>query len=110
VQIDRTERVAIDPALLPADAVFKGYDRVVVQNLVLRTDTVAFELAVWYSPSEHTSYRARRPAGYDDGTYAADLRALVVELAYRGGMSETKIHELLEAHGIVIAAGRSRRC
>jgi Transposase IS66 family len=105
VQIDRTERVAIDPATLPADAVFKGYERVVVQNLVLRTDTVAFELAVWYSPAERRSYRARRPAGYDDGAFAADLRALVLELAYRGGMSATKIHELLEAHEIEISAG-----
>lgn len=105
VRIDRTERVAVDPAILPADAVFKGYETVVVQNLVLRTDTVAFELETWYSPSERRSYRARRPVGYDDGTFAADLRALVLELAYRGGMSETKIHELLAAHGIAISAG-----
>lgn len=105
VRIDRTERVAVDPALLPADAEFKGYERVVVQNLVLRTDTVAFELAVWYSASEQRSYRARRPVGYDDGTYAADLRELVLDLAYGGGMSESKIHELVEARGIVISAG-----
>jgi Transposase IS66 family len=105
LQIDRTERVAVDPALLPADAEFKGYERVVVQNLVLRTDTVAFELAVWYSPSERRSYRAPRPVGYDDGTYAADLRGLVLDLAYGGGMSERKIHELVEARGITISAG-----
>jgi len=105
VRIDRAERVAVDPGLLPADAEFKGYETVVVQNLVLRTDTVAFELAVWYSPSERRSYRARRPAGYDDGTYGAELRALVLDLAYRGGMSESKIHELVEARGIEISAG-----
>ena len=106
VRIDRTERVVVDPATLPADAEFKGYGRVVVQNLMLRTDTVAFELlAVWYSPSEQRSYRAPRPAGYDDGAFAADLRGLAVGLAYSGGMSETKIHALLEAHGIVISAG-----
>ena len=105
VQVDRTERVEVDRTTLPADAEFKGYERVVVQNLVLRTDTIAFELAVWYSASERKSYRARRPVGYDAGTFAADLRALVLELAYHGGMSETKIHALLEAHGIVIAAG-----
>ena len=105
VQIDRTERVAVDPALLPVDAEFKGYATVVVQDLVLHTDTVAFELAVWYSPSEHKSYRAQRPVGYDVGTFGPHLRALVLELAYSGGMSETKIHALLEEHGIVIAAG-----
>jgi len=104
VQIDRTERVAVDPATLPADAVLKGYETVVVQDLVLRTDTIAFELAVWYSPSEHRSYRARRPAGYE-GTFGPHLRTVVLTLAYSGGMSETKIHELVEDHGIVISAG-----
>jgi Transposase IS66 family len=105
IRIDRTERVAVDPATLPADAVFKGYERVVVQDLVLRTDTIAFEVAVWYSPSERRSYRAQRPAGHDAGTFGPNLRALVLMLAYSGGMSETKIHALLEEHGIVIAAG-----
>jgi len=104
VQIDRTERVAVDPATLPADAVLKGYERVVVQDLVLHTDTVAFDLAVWYSPSERRSHRAQRPAGYE-GTFGPHLRTLVLTLAYSGGMSETKIHELVEDHGMVISAG-----
>ena len=55
LRIDRTERVAVEPATLPADGVFKGYERVVVPNLVLRTDTVAVELAVWSSASERRS-------------------------------------------------------
>jgi hypothetical protein len=104
VQIDRTERVAVDPATLPPDAVFKGYETVVVQDLVLRTDTVAFEQEVWYSPSERRSYRARRPAGYE-GTFGPHLRALVLTLAYAGGMSEHKILELVQSTGIVISAG-----
>jgi hypothetical protein len=105
IRIDRTERVAVDPATLPADAVFKGYETVVVQNLVLRPDTVAFELEIWYSATERRSYRAQRPAGYDQGTFAADLRALVLGLAYRGGMSERKILELVQSAGIEISAG-----
>jgi hypothetical protein len=104
MRIDRTERVVVDPATLPPDAELKGYERVVVQDLVLRTDTVAFELAVWYSPSERRSYRARRPAGYD-GAFGPHLRTLVVTLAYGGGMSERKILELVEGTGIVISAG-----
>jgi Transposase IS66 family len=105
VRIDRTERVAVDPATLPADAVFKGYETVVVQDLVLHTDTVAFELAVWYSPSERRSYRAQRPVGYDVGTFGPHLRALVLTLAYGGGMSESKILEVVEETGIVLSAG-----
>jgi len=104
VQIDRTERLTVDPTSLPADAVFKGYETVVVQDLVLRTDTVAFEQEVWYSPAERRSYRAQRPAGYT-GTFGPNLRALVLTLAYAGGMSEHKILELIESNGIVISAG-----
>ncbi len=83
---------------------FKGYETVVVQDLVLQTDTVAFEQEVWYSPSERRSYRARRPAGYA-GTFGPNLRALVLTLAYAGGMSEHKILELVRSTGIVISAG-----
>src|SRR5215211_5503397 len=104
LRIDRMERLVVDPAMLPADAVFKGYETVVVQDLVLRTDTIAFELAVWYSPAERRSYRARRPVGYD-GTFGPHLRTLVLTLAYGGGMSERKILELVEGTGIVISAG-----
>jgi Transposase IS66 family len=104
VQIDRTERLTIDPATLPPDAAFKGYETVVVQDLVLRTDTIAFELEVWYSPSARRSYRARRPGGYE-GTFGPHLKALVVTLAYAGGMSETKLLELVQSTGIVISAG-----
>jgi Transposase IS66 family len=104
LRIDRTERVAVDSATLPPDAVFKGYETVVVQDLVLRTDTVAFEQEVWYSPSERRSYRARRPAGYE-GSFGPHLRALVLTLAYAGGMSETKLLELVRSTGIVLSAG-----
>jgi hypothetical protein len=76
----------------------------VVQDLVLRTDTVAFVQEVWYSPAERRSYRARRPAGYE-GTFGPHLKALVLTLAYAGGMSETKILELVQSSGIAISAG-----
>ena len=33
VRIDRTERLTVDPATLPPDAEFKGYETVVVQSL-----------------------------------------------------------------------------
>jgi hypothetical protein len=104
VRIDRTERLRVDPATLPADVVFKGYETVVVQDLVLRTDTVAFEQEVWYSPSTRRSYRAQRPVGYA-GTFGPNLHALVLTLAYAGGMSEQKILELVTSRGIVISAG-----
>jgi len=45
IVIDRTQTVPLDPETLPADAQFKGYERVIIQNLKLLADNVAFERA-----------------------------------------------------------------
>src|SRR6266850_5732954 len=37
IPIDRQQVVTVDPACLPPDAVFKGYEDVVVQDVVFRT-------------------------------------------------------------------------
>jgi hypothetical protein len=55
LRIDREERLELDRATLPADAKFTGYEAVVVQDLVFRTETILFRKAKWYSPSEGKS-------------------------------------------------------
>lgn len=102
--IDRTERLRVERAQLPADAEFKGYQRVVVQDLVLRRDTVCFEKEKWYARSTGSSYLAALPAGYQ-GQFGPGLRALALVLAYGGHMSEAKILEVVRGAGVRISAG-----
>jgi Transposase IS66 family len=104
IPIDRQEFLRVDPALLPPDAQFKGYDEVVVQDLVVRTDNVLFFKEVYYSPAQQRSYRAELPAGYR-GEYGPGIRALAVGLAYSGHMSEAQIHTLFTDVGVLIARG-----
>jgi hypothetical protein len=52
VHIDREQKVPVDRGLLPPDAVFKGYESVVVQDVKITTDNVLFLKEKWYSPSE----------------------------------------------------------
>ena len=52
VRIDREMILEVDRAMLPPDAVFKGYDEVVVEDLLVRTDNVLFRKEVFYSASE----------------------------------------------------------
>src|SRR5437763_2366802 len=59
IPINRTEVLRVDRAILPPDAEFKGYEEVVVQDLVIRTDNVLFHKEVFYSASHGQSYRAR---------------------------------------------------
>ncbi len=105
VHIDRTDTREVDPALLPPDAERKGYAEFVVQDVVLRTDTVLFRCAHWYAASTGRSYQAPLPEGYQgQGHYGPGLKALALQLYYQGQMSEPKILEVLRGVGIVLSA------
>ncbi len=105
LRIDRTELVRVDPAILPPDARFKGYAEVVVQDLIVRADTIRFRKETYYSPTTRQTYRAELPAGYR-GQFGPGLKALVLALAYAGLMSEAAILTLLRSVGVQISAGQ----
>ena len=52
IQIDREVVLKIDREHLPDDAVFKGYEDVVVQDLSIRSDNVQFRKETYYSPGQ----------------------------------------------------------
>src|SRR5215213_7285922 len=56
--IDRTVVLDVDPATLPPDAAFKGYEDVVVQDLRLQVETICFRKAVYSSPSRRRRFSA----------------------------------------------------
>ncbi len=105
LRIDRTEIVRVDPAVLPPDARFTGYAEVVVQDLIVRPDTILFRKETYYSPSARQGYRAGLPAGYR-GQFGPGLKALVLVLACAGQMSEAAILTLLRSVGVQISAGQ----
>ena len=65
IKIDRKEVVKVRAEELPADAQFKGYVDVVVQDIVVKTDNVLFRKEKYYSPSTGKTYLARLPRGYE---------------------------------------------
>jgi hypothetical protein len=105
IEIDREETLVVDQATLPADAQFKGYEPVVVQDLTLKTDNVRFWKEKYYAPSTGKSYLASLPAGYE-GEFGPGLRALIITLYYASEMTEPKIIEFLSHFNISISAGQ----
>jgi hypothetical protein len=105
IPIDREEVLEVDPASLPPDAVFKGYEDVVVQDVIFHTDNVLFHKAKFYSPSQHTTSLASLPEGYH-GQFGPGVKSLVLALYYGAQMSEPKVAELLRNVGIQISAGQ----
>ena len=105
IPIDREQVVAVDPACLPLDAVFKGYEDVVVQDVIFRTDNVLFRKEKFYSPSPHTIYMASLPPGYC-GQFGPGIKSLALVFYYGAQMSEPKVVELLRSVGVRISDGQ----
>ena len=105
IKIDREEVVKVDQEILPADAEFKGYDEVVVQDIILKTDNVRFRKEKYYAASTGKSYLAQLPPGYE-GQYGPGVKALIPALYFGMGTSEPKIVEFLEEAGIQISEGQ----
>ena len=104
IMIDREEVVRVDQAILPADAVFKGYEENVVQDILLKTDNVRFLKEKYYSRSLGRTYLAALPNGYV-GQFGPGVKALSLALYHGGLMSEPKIMEFFENIGIQISKG-----
>src|SRR5438093_2996304 len=105
IAIDREQVVQIDPTQLPPDAVFKGYEDVVVQDVIFRTDNVLFHKEKFYSPSQHQTYLASLPQGYR-GQFGPGLKSLALVFYFGAQMSEPKVAELLRSVGVLISDGQ----
>lgn len=104
IVIDREEVLKVDQAVLPADAIFKGYEENVVQDILLKTDNVRFLKEKYYSPSLGCTYLAELPTGYG-GQFGPGIKALTIAFYHGGLMSEPKIIEFFENVGIQISKG-----
>jgi regulator of replication initiation timing len=104
IKIDREEIVKYPKDKLPADAQFKGYEEVIVQDITLATDNVLFRKEKYYSPSVGKTYLAELPGGYE-GEFGPGIKTLVLSLYYGGNMTQGKLLEFLEDIGMDISAG-----
>jgi hypothetical protein len=105
IAIDREEKLTIEREQLPEDAIFKGYETVIVQDLQIKTDNVRFIKEKYYSPTKQQTYLAPLPAGYQ-GQFGPGIRALAITLYFAAEMTEPKIVEFFEHMGILISKGQ----
>jgi hypothetical protein len=104
IEVKREEVLEVDPARLPADAEFKGYDDVIVQDIRIETNNVLFHKEKFYSKSQRQAYLAELPRGYA-GQFGPGVKALTVVLYHAAHMSEPKVSEFFEFVGLHISAG-----
>ena len=105
VRIDREQVLRVDPEQLPADAEFKGYEPVVVQDVKVETDNVRFLKEKYHSPAEGKIYLAELPVGYA-GEFGPGIKSLALVLYFGANMTEPKILEFFHNMGVQILAGQ----
>jgi hypothetical protein len=105
IRIDREEVLKLERTALPADAEFKGYEEVVVQELRIHTDNVKFRKEKYYAASTGKTYLAPLPEGYI-GEYGPNLKSLCLLFSHLCNMTEPKIADLLGNLGILISDGQ----
>lgn len=105
IVVNREEKLSVARDQLPADAQFKGYEAVIIQDIQLQADNVRFLKEKFYSPSTQQTYLAPLPTGYV-GEFGPGIRSLVLTLYYGNEMTEPKIIEFLHNLGVYISDGQ----
>jgi len=98
----------VDQNILPDDAEFKGYQDVVVQEIIIKTDNVEYKKEIYYSPSQHKTYMGKLPPEIE-GEFGPGVKSLVCTLKHVANVSEPKIHEFLDNFGIYISSATISR-
>jgi len=102
IPIDREEKCKLDKDQLPEDAVFKGYESKVVQDLIIERDNVIFHREKYYSESLNETYIAEVPQNYE-GEFGPNINASIVSMKYVNNMSIPRIVEFIQNYEIIIS-------
>lgn len=104
IQIDQTIHCPLDKEGLPDDLISKGHTDVIVQDIIIKRNTIRYRRETYYSPSENKSYYGVLPEGVQNqGEYGIGVRSLIPVLKTACRMTEKPIIEFFKNHGIVIS-------
>jgi hypothetical protein len=105
IKIDRVVSLYIESDILPPDAVYLGYEPVIVQNIKLQANNVEYRRGHYYSQSLDKHYYAELPKEVQNTQFGSELKALVAMFYYLGRVTENRIHSILTDFGIIISEG-----
>jgi hypothetical protein len=105
IKIDREQICQLNKDGLPDDLKFIGFEDIVIQELIIKTDNVKYCREVYYSPSQNKRYRAELPeAVRGQGEFGPGIRSLIPILKSEGNLSEKRILGFFQNFGIKISA------
>ena len=104
IKINRTVKCPVDKSVLPADAEFKGTEKVIGQNIIFKRENTEYLVELFYSPSEKKTYRGQLPDEYH-GYFSKDLKAFTTLAYYTLDILRNKLLALYSSIGIEMSNG-----
>lgn len=98
------ETAVIQPINLPEGAVFKGFKRYTVQDIVFKPHNIQYQLARWQL--QNGSYIAGELPESVRGHYGPELVAYILHQYHACRVTEHLLLDQLRARGILISAGQ----
>ena len=108
LKVDRIERCKVDPSSLPGDAIKKGVEKSIIQDIEIKTHNIEFHREIYYSASQGKRYIGELPPGYK-GEFGPGVKSLVCVLYHDANVSQPGIVRLLNSSGLEISAATVSR-
>jgi hypothetical protein len=86
------------------DIEFKGYDTVIGQDIIFRRNNTEYKVEIWYSPSQHKTYRGELPEPYT-GYFGSNLKAFCLMMNYGLDITRNKLLGFIHGIGIEMSVG-----
>ena len=104
IKIDNKVNCPVEKEKLPPDSIFKGYDKVISQDIIFKRNNTEYRVEIWYSPSQKKTYRCPLPGAYT-GYFGNNLKAFCITMHYAMDVTRNKLLSLLRSMGIEISDG-----
>ena len=102
LEIHDTQKCPVDKSEIPADAIFKGYSDVIVQDIKIEAVNIRFQREIYYSPSEKKTYSGNLPDGWN-GDFSPRVKALLLSLYHDSKLTMPSIVSFFNTHGVLIS-------
>ena len=102
LKIHKSKKCSVAKSELPADAIFKGYSDVIIQDIKIEAVNIKFQREIYYSPSEGKTYSGKLPDGWS-GDYSPRVKALILSLYHDSKLTMPSIVSFLNTHDVFIS-------
>lgn len=101
--IDKTEKIVV--ADKPKGSLFKGYKKVIIQDLEIKRMNTLYLLEMWQTPEG--KYICGQLPDYLQGTdFGVTLKCFILSQYHQCGVTQPLLHEQLKGFGIDISTGQ----